>query len=589
MIKNAKYIVLTLAALYFGLATTTVFAQNTIINVKIDPLNRATFYFQQAPGDYQASLSDDKKKIQISIPNATVADSARRTYGKGVVEDVYIKTVEGGLLASVILNDKRGYTAAVLPYSRSLIIDAVRWDKVEPDEDQFRTGLLALENNIDTVAEEYFTQAANAGNANSQAFLGLTHLKRGEKLKAAKNLIASIRNSTNIPDAFAALAQIAYEEGFKSESEFLAARFSEKTSLSKYEEIPIPQTPIDTTNPDTLKKYFAAQFAKDPETWGGKAKEVFPKEEKSSPAIDSVAAQYTTKDLLWSFIPADFGTILTYSILIGLVIILFVISRYLKWRKKQMEKLKEEKPDKAPFSPTSSLSKEVADSFIPSPAPIQGPPPKRKAPQNAAAKKYSEQSEIDAGKNHEIKNEPVSPEDAAEKTATDEKNKFIEAETKEAKSESKENEAPREPEEKVKSSEKIIPDRKTETIDKEKKAKTIDNILLNIRERKIRDAPEKNASDNDNRRDAPINAKLELALHLQREQQKLKNRSLDELERDKTQFDLDKLTEVAKRLGVEKGALETRKKVEELQSNKESLSKLSSKFKKNSDIKQEKD
>ncbi len=73
--------------------------------------------------------------------------------------------------------------------------------------------------------------------------------------------------------------------------------------------------------------------------------------------------------------------------------------------------------------------------------------------------------------------------------------------------------------------------------------------------------------------------KVELALHLQQEQQKLKNKAISELNRQSIPSDQSKLNETAKKLGIEKASLNTKKMLDSIEDDKNHLNQLANKFK----------
>ncbi len=75
-----------------------------------------------------------------------------------------------------------------------------------------------------------------------------------------------------------------------------------------------------------------------------------------------------------------------------------------------------------------------------------------------------------------------------------------------------------------------------------------------------------------------INAKLQLAMHLADEQRKIKSHNLETLKTATIPSDKKKLSEVSKKLGIEKGGLETKAAMEKILKDKDKLKKLNDKF-----------
>jgi hypothetical protein len=127
-----------------------------------------------------------------------------------------------------------------------------------------------------------------------------------------------------------------------------------------------------------------------------------------------------------------------------------------------------------------------------------------------------------------------------------------------------------------------------ETIDKEKKLvddkmrKEVESYLKNVRNQprakhdNIDEEFEKHSDIGSNKK--PMSAKIELAMNLAEEQKKIKTQNLHELESINMPKDLSKLNEISKKLGIEKGGLETKQAIERLLADEEYLDKLKRKF-----------
>ncbi|MBX3042628.1 MAG: hypothetical protein KIT33_00890 [Candidatus Kapabacteria bacterium] len=75
-----------------------------------------------------------------------------------------------------------------------------------------------------------------------------------------------------------------------------------------------------------------------------------------------------------------------------------------------------------------------------------------------------------------------------------------------------------------------------------------------------------------------VNAKLQLAMHLAEEQRRIKTQNIESLNSTSIPNDKKKLSEISKKLGIEKGGLETKLAMEKLMKDKNLLKKLSEKF-----------
>jgi hypothetical protein len=75
-----------------------------------------------------------------------------------------------------------------------------------------------------------------------------------------------------------------------------------------------------------------------------------------------------------------------------------------------------------------------------------------------------------------------------------------------------------------------------------------------------------------------MHPKIELAMHLAREQQNIKNKSINEILNQDLPADVDKLNDVAKKLGIEKGSLEVKNAIDKISNDSKKVAELTQKF-----------
>jgi cytoskeletal protein RodZ len=75
-----------------------------------------------------------------------------------------------------------------------------------------------------------------------------------------------------------------------------------------------------------------------------------------------------------------------------------------------------------------------------------------------------------------------------------------------------------------------------------------------------------------------MNAKLQLSIHLAEEQRKIKSQNIENLKNTTIPTDKKKLSEISKKLGIEKGVLETKAAMEKILKDKDKMKKLNDKF-----------
>ncbi len=520
-----KNTVLIIAALL--LFTGQAHPQAIIQRIVIDPLNRAAIYCSQMPGSFKSRLSDDKKKIMIDFKNASVEESAREAHGQGIIQDVYIQRFGEDLQANVILKDKRGYTVLPLEYSQALFVEVFKWDDQSPADEFYREGILALETSAGTQplipsqegmsrvnisqtknAKNNFVKAANEEHTDAAALLGILLLKEGRQETALKLLKYSKVKETSIPDAYAALSQIYGERNIADKSQKNAEIFYGMTGKENFPVLSYPEiNPVDSAvekelsailapkkdsvfslKNDSLKKDDSLAAKRFPNLFGDTAKKAEDYGLKIFPELSPAATA------LILIIFAGFGTLLVVS--------------YLRWRKKQIEKIQ-----------------------------------RQVVKQNRG--KVVERLE------------------SVQEERKKEKEKYREALKKER--------------ERRKKTEEIAVESEKEKLKKEKSpaalADKVEDLAKKILDEKKRESGIQSETSS-------LPPKVELALHLQQEQSRLKRQSISEINEKELAADPKKLAETAKKLGIDIGSLETKQAVEKLLKDKDYREKLGKKFKK---------
>ncbi|TAL68408.1 MAG: hypothetical protein EPN82_10465 [Bacteroidetes bacterium] len=517
--KNILYILLVSIAIAFGFNN--IFSQINIQNIDINPLNRTTIYCSALPENFATRLSDDKQKVVIMLKDATVPDSLREKHSTGIISDVYVQSFKNNLGISIILKEKRGYTAVPLVYSRAIMAEVFKWDQLTPAEDEYRTGLLALEANIRNSAEKSFEKAVSLGNADASVFLGILRLEQGRIKSALENLLIAYKFQVKIPDCFAALSQIMKMSNFQRESGILADSFYKQTGLRSFPEIVVPENTELTENDlhyDSLLKEISFLITKDSTLLQQKKdsirkdsadnkrfKEIFDNKNKEISKKDAIT------QILESFIPAGFSKLLFVFIVLFLVIFTVLLFAYFKWRKKQVESRKK-KPSVQKRSgdqqkQSTAIARKAVDAY------------------QKSGTIVDKNSGTDTDIPRIVKTE--------EKKAGDFKQSF---------------------DEKLNELAGRLDEPKREILLAEMDRKTIGNQSDEVK----------------------LTPKLELALHLLEEQKNLKNKETGNIAEADILTDLSKLKEVAKSLGITKESRQPGKK--EIENDKQTISQLADKF-----------
>jgi hypothetical protein len=533
MKKQNLILFLTVFATFLSLANFSVFAQIEVQRLEIEPLNRAVVYCSEIPEKIVSKLSDDKLKITLSLKNASVVDNAREFHGKGIIEDIYVQSFKKDLEISLILKDKRGYTILPLFYSKALAIEVFRWDKLDAGEDNYRSALLALEDGLNDAAKKYLGKSVQTAYSDAASVLGILQLQDGKILDALNNFHLAVQTGTNIPDIYAALAQISALKKNTAFAEKFKLKFLELSKVKTIPDMEISNFPAGDTSGAVFDSLLNSIYSKVFNT---------PVANKSSVNTDSLAKlKALTKDtdkkdkndsgilmILRSFLPNNSGTIFTVFVVIFGILGIVLFYSYLRWRKLQTKKIGKKS---SPQFKEDLKSAQDAENVSP------------KVPGNYAQSAYLKAGEL-AQKNQAPKKvKDIVPASIASSTITEK--------------EKEENE---------------LTERLKSLIDNFESEQSIPTDLEDEAESENPDfeiaKPVKKA----------VTPRLELALHLQEEQKKVKERNIEILKTGDFPKDIQKISEVAKKLGIEKGSVETRNRLSLLTENKENLSKLAEKF-----------
>ena len=125
------------------------------------------------------------------------------------------------------------------------------------------------------------------------------------------------------------------------------------------------------------------------------------------------------------------------------------------------------------------------------------------------------------------------------------------------------------------------PESKTENIKFEDKQRAIENIIEEIRSEQAEKETNTQVSDIEPNPQPKkvVSAKFEIAMNLVEEQRKIKQKNIEKLGKEFI-IETSRLNEIARSLGIEKGSLETRKAIENIEKDPERMQKLLEQFKK---------
>ncbi len=184
---------------------------------------------------YTSSLSDDKRKLTILIRNAAIKTEKRDfTSTKGIIESAFLQVSKKDVLVSLLLRESAGYTAVLLPYSRSISVDVFKWTNLSASEDHYRSGLIALQTNAVAVAKDHFVLAADARHADAAAFAGFINAQEGNLSEAKDYLLKALERKSGIADVYGGLSRIAREEKNETKARSYENEFIQRAGRPPY-------------------------------------------------------------------------------------------------------------------------------------------------------------------------------------------------------------------------------------------------------------------------------------------------------------------------------------------------------------------
>lgn len=499
------------------------YAEKLLNKMGINPLNRALLSFSQMPDNYIISHSEDKLKITIKVPGADFSASVSDLHGQGIIKEAFVHTLDDTLVISVILKEARGYSLKPMPYSKKLALETFQWEQIDKAEDLYRTGLLSLQDKIYESAKQYFSEAAGLGYADAWTQLGIILIREGKIGEAKEALLKAEKAGAKSPELFAALSQ-AYKYGGEAENaEKNKKLFCNLSGLKNLEFLDSDIEPIEETDSDEPQSLLS-EFASD--TIMENPKDSIPADSLAldSTAVDSTVIETDTMAVAGkddSIFGGWLSSIVIYIVFFGGLIGVILVTSYFKWKKQRLHQMK-----------SKSTKKDFNDKL----------------------KK--------AGKN--IKPEAVSKKGVSASRAADAYKNTSSAEKK--------------------GSEKENVKGKTEAKSQKKLQDKLDDITREISKKRLAGPTQEAARETAIKKESekpqnPVSAKMQLAMHLQEEQKKMKEKESANFDESGFISDIKKLTEIAQKLGIEHDKTEEKEiPASQMSSDKEALSKLADKF-----------
>lgn len=205
-----------------------------ISNVSVVNNNRVLVSNNGKQVSYSSSLSDDKKRLTVLVKNAVLSPSIRDIRPNTVVKAVMMRQLGADANIVIELAQPSGFTAQLLPYSRSIVVDVFDWNTISNAEDNFRSGLLALENSVWGAAKEYFQKAEQEQHPDATAELGFMFLREGKSDSAISYLQKAIDRNASNGDVYGGLADANNRQGNSAVEQEFIKNFKRKHGRNPY-------------------------------------------------------------------------------------------------------------------------------------------------------------------------------------------------------------------------------------------------------------------------------------------------------------------------------------------------------------------
>lgn len=223
--------------------------------------SNAIIYFNKDLPSFKSALADDKRSLTLVFPSLDApTDSIRHLFGKSGITEMYWQISGKTTKLLIRFDDKRGYTIARQPFSRSLEIETFRWSDLSPAEDDYRSGLLAEESTADSMAIDLYKHAFSGGVAAAALRLGVMAAVTGD-IVLTDEWIANARESgVRSAELTAVSAYLAQAKGDVRGAEIFAGRFAKQTGLrlilDKVGDFPPPTTDMFDGEPAPIAVSF---------------------------------------------------------------------------------------------------------------------------------------------------------------------------------------------------------------------------------------------------------------------------------------------------------------------------------------------
>lgn len=170
-----------------------IFASNTILYSQRTTLNKINtigdslikFYFD-GNIKYSTELDSSKTQITLQLNNASLSNSVNSFQNVGNIKQIISKTRNNNVFVQLNTIEPIGYTTLLDPMTKQIYLNLFSWKELTQSEDLYHTGLLSLEEGLDSLATVYLSQSLQMGYLKASNVLSINEFKLGRINRAFK-------------------------------------------------------------------------------------------------------------------------------------------------------------------------------------------------------------------------------------------------------------------------------------------------------------------------------------------------------------------------------------------------------------------
>lgn len=224
------------------------FAQKTSL-IEISVPNDRTLLLQfDGKINWSANLDSTKTNVTIEVPNCFISNTVNSLSNVGIFTSIQTKVLKNSILIDIFVNQRIGYTTYFNPISNELNVFIVNWGALSIGEDYFHTGLLAFEENLDSIGLDYMHKALKEGYYDAANIISLQEFATGKVNRALKYSDIGEYSPGNFPHVLAIKSLMLRMRGDTIIAKQLADKYFELTK----KELPTLFVPKNRLQSDTL-------------------------------------------------------------------------------------------------------------------------------------------------------------------------------------------------------------------------------------------------------------------------------------------------------------------------------------------------